>query len=115
MVDSHENWTIGVSSDENFGIFKVPNMFLHIICLYCIGVHLSRTISGHPILLFLDVQLKLCPKLTCDQCHEKEYHMPCFIMPQHKFSDADGYPDRKVHNNGIRKNSSIYKMYELET
>ena len=30
----HENWTIGVSSDGNFGIFKVPNMFLHIICLY---------------------------------------------------------------------------------
>ena len=55
MVDSHENWTIGVSSDDNFGIFKVPNMFLHIIFLYCIEVHLSRTISGHPILLFLDV------------------------------------------------------------
>ena len=54
MVDSHENWTIGVSSDENFGIFKVPNMSSHIICLYCIGIHLSRTISGHPILLFLD-------------------------------------------------------------
>ena len=54
-VDSRENWTIGVSSDKNLGIFKVPNMFLHIICLYCIGVHLSRTISGHPILLFLDV------------------------------------------------------------
>ena len=32
----------------------VPNMFLQIICLYCTGVHLSRT-SGHPILLFLDV------------------------------------------------------------
>ena len=48
-VDSHENWTIGVSSDDNFGIFKVSNMFLHIICLYCIGVHLSRTISGHLI------------------------------------------------------------------
>ena len=62
-----------------------------------------------------DRQLKLCPKLTCDQCHEKEYHMPCYIMPQHKFSDADGYPDRKVHNNGIRKIRSIYKMYELET
>ena len=55
LVDSHENWTIGVSSDENFGIFKVPNMFMHIICLYCIRVHLSGTISGHPILLFLDV------------------------------------------------------------
>ena len=54
MVDSHENWTIGVSGDDNFGIFKVPNMFLHIISLYCIGVHLSRTISGHLILLFLD-------------------------------------------------------------
>ena len=53
-VASHENWTIGVSSDDNFGIFKVPNMFLHIICLYCIGVHLSRTISGHLIWLFLD-------------------------------------------------------------
>ena len=44
-----------MSSDENFGIFKVSNMFLHIICLYCIGVHLSRTISGQLILLFLDV------------------------------------------------------------
>ena len=54
LDDSHENWTIGVSSDENFGIFKVPNMFLHIICLYCIGVHLSKTTSGHLILLFLD-------------------------------------------------------------
>ena len=42
-----------------------------------------------------DRQLELCPKLTCDQCHEKEYHMPCYIMPQHIFSDADGgYPNR---------------------
>ena len=41
--------------------------------------------------------------------------MPCYIMPQHKFSDADGYPDRKVYKNGIRKIRSIYKMYELET
>ena len=29
-----------MSSDENFGIFKVQNMFLH----YCIGVH-PRTID----------------------------------------------------------------------
>ena len=30
MVDSHENRTIGVLSDENFGIFKVPNyVFAH--------------------------------------------------------------------------------------
>ena len=54
MVDSHENWTSGMSSDENFGIFKVPNMFLHLIGLYCMGVHLSRT-SRHLILLFLHV------------------------------------------------------------
>ena len=44
-----------MSSGANFGIFKVPNMFLHIILLYCIGVHLSKTISGHLILLFFDV------------------------------------------------------------
>ena len=55
MVESHENWTIGMSSDENLGIFKVPNIFLHIICLYCVVVHLSKKISGHLILLFLDV------------------------------------------------------------
>ena len=42
-VDSHENWTIGGSSDENFGIFKVPNMFLHIMCLYCIGLRVHFT------------------------------------------------------------------------
>ena len=36
-------------------------------------------------------------------------------MPQYNFFDADGYPDRKVHNNGIRKIRSIYEKYELET
>ena len=43
-----------MSNDENFGIFKVPNI-LHIIILYCLGVHLSKTISGHVILVFRDV------------------------------------------------------------
>ena len=37
-----------------------------------------------------------------EQCHWKEYHTPCYLMPLHKCSDADGYPDRKVHS-GIRK------------
>ena len=55
-----------------------------------------------PPLFFAPFLLKLCPKLTCDQCHEKEYHMLCYIMSQHEFSDADGYSDIKVHNNGIR-------------
>ena len=41
--------------------------------------------------------------------------MPCYIIPLHTFSDADGYPDREVNNNGIRKIRSIHKMYELET
>ena len=37
------------------------------------------------------------------QTHEKEYHMPCYIMPQLKFSDADGYPDRKVHKMALER------------
>ena len=111
-----------MSSSRQFSIMSLHGgqKYYHEVCAnYLSYSAISSIVSGkgscYCYSLMCNRQLKLCPKLTCDQCHEKEYHMPYFIMPQHKFSDADGYPNRKVRNNRIRKIRSINKMYEFET